>query len=157
MFMFLSGCDADLKYNDRKFFMKNKFTAAFIILFIASLSITCKKTTKYTVTNDNDSDPIYQNPNYSVEERVNDLLSRMTLEEKIGQMTQAERQALGGDNNITAFFLGSLLSGGGSAPSPNTPSTWADMYDRFQTAALNTRLGIPLIYGIDAVHGHNNV
>lgn len=137
--------------------MKNKFTTAFILLLMTLLVIGCKKTTKYTSTNENDSDPIYQNPNYSVEERVDDLLSRMTLEEKIGQMTQAERQALGGDDNITAFFLGSILSGGGSAPSPNTPSAWADMYDRFQTAALSTRLKIPIIYGIDAVHGHNNV
>ncbi|MFC6681399.1 glycoside hydrolase family 3 N-terminal domain-containing protein [Nonomuraea ferruginea] len=59
--------------------------------------------------------------------------------------------------DVTAYRLGSVLSGGGSAPSPNTPAAWADMYDRFQNAALATPLGIPILYGVDAVHGHNNV
>jgi hypothetical protein len=49
------------------------------------------------------------------------------------------------------------LSGGGSAPASNTPTGWADMHDAYQNAALGTRLGIPIVYGIDAVHGHNNV
>ena len=52
--------------------------------------------------------------------------------------------------------LGSILSGGGSTPAQNTPEAWADMIDRFQRAAPRTRLGIPLIYGIDAVHGNGN-
>ena len=53
---------------------------------------------------------------------------------------------------------GSILSAGGGAPGPQaSPSAWADMVDGFQTAALSTRLGIPMIYGVDAVHGHNNV
>lgn len=81
----------------------------------------------------------------------------MSLDEKIGQMTQAEREALHGIQNIAAYHLGSLLSEGGSTPSPNTPEAWADMYDSYQEQALSTRLGIPLIYGADAVHGHNNV
>ncbi len=137
--------------------MKIKFTATFIILLMVVLAISCKKTTQYTHTDGDDSEPIYKNPDYSIEQRVDDLLARMTLEEKIGQMTQAERQALGSAEDIKTYYLGSILSGGGSAPSPNTSSEWADMYDRFQTAALSTRLGIPIIYGVDAVHGHNNV
>jgi beta-glucosidase len=160
MFVFLSGWDCGFLKNNvmtESCLMRTKLIATFIIFFIALLTITCKKSTTNPDSNGDDSDPIYKNPNYSVEERVDDLLSRMTLDEKIGQMTQAERQALGSENDIRSYFLGSLLSGGGSAPSPNTPSEWADMYDRFQTAALNTRLGIPIIYGIDAVHGHNNV
>jgi beta-glucosidase len=93
----------------------------------------------------------------SVSERVNSLLSQMSLEEKIGQMTQAERGALQNITDIKTYYLGSLLSGGGSAPSTNSAQAWADMYDYFQNFALQTRLKIPLIYGIDAVHGHNNV
>ena len=86
------------------------------------------------------------------------LLARMTLEEKIGQMTQAERGAVSGDPTLVATWrLGSLLSGGGSTPTPNTPEAWADMVDAFQTQALQTRLGIPLIYGVDSVHGHGNL
>jgi beta-glucosidase len=93
----------------------------------------------------------------SVSERVNSLLSQMSLDEKIGQMTQAERGALQNITDIKTYYLGSLLSGGGSAPSTNSAQAWADMYDYFQNFALQTRLKIPLIYGIDAVHGHNNV
>jgi beta-glucosidase len=86
------------------------------------------------------------------------LLARMTLEEKIGQMTQAERGAVSGDPTLVATWrLGSLLSGGGSTPTPNTPEAWADMVDAFQAQALQTRLGIPLVYGVDSVHGHGNL
>ena len=81
----------------------------------------------------------------------------MTLEEKVGQMTQTERyQVFDDETPITTLGLGSILSGGGSTPAENTPEAWADMIDRFQRAALRTRLGIPLIYGIDAVHGNGN-
>jgi beta-glucosidase len=59
--------------------------------------------------------------------------------------------------DVTAYQLGSLLSGGGSTPTPNTPEAWAEMIDGFQLRALATRLQIPLIYGVDAVHGHNNL
>jgi beta-glucosidase len=98
----------------------------------------------------------YPDPSLPVATRVSQLMANMTLDEKIGQMTQAERAAVS-NADITNYALGSLLSGGGSAPAPNTAASWADMYDGFQSAALNSRLGIPLIYGVDAVHGHNNV
>jgi len=98
----------------------------------------------------------YQDPSLPIPTRVNDLLGRMSLDEKLGQMTQAERNAVS-NAQITQFRLGSVLSGGGSSPSPNNATTWANMYDNFQNAALATPLGIPLIYGVDAVHGHNNV
>jgi beta-glucosidase len=100
----------------------------------------------------------YQDPSLPINQRVQDLLSRMTLAEKIGQMTQAERGSVDTDTaKITRDNLGSLLSGGGSVPTPNTPTAWADMVDRYQRAALATRLHIPLIYGIDTVHGDGNM
>ena len=99
----------------------------------------------------------YRNPALTPQARAADLLGRMTLAEKIGQMTQAERGAIRDTADIAAYGLGSLLSGGGSAPASNTPAGWADMTDTFQKAALSTRLGIPLLYGSDAVHGHNNL
>jgi beta-glucosidase len=101
--------------------------------------------------------PAYQNPRLPVKVRVGDLMSRMTLDDKLGQMMQAERLAITAPTEITDNRLGSLLSGGSSQPTPNTPTTWADMYDGFQRTALSTPLGIPLIYGVDAVHGHNGV
>jgi beta-glucosidase len=99
----------------------------------------------------------YKDPSLPVERRVEDLLSRMTVEEKIGQTLQVARDYLVKDSDIAEFGLGSILSGGGSAPRVNEPAAWADMIDSYQRQALSTRLGIPIIYGIDAVHGHNNV
>jgi beta-glucosidase len=102
--------------------------------------------------------PPYQDPTLPVSQRVADLLGRMSLAEKIGQMTQAERGSIDADTSkITTDNLGSVLSGGGSVPTPNTPTAWADMVDRYQAAALKTPLGIPLIYGIDTVHGDGNM
>jgi beta-glucosidase len=104
------------------------------------------------------SQPAYKNSKLSVQDRVADLLSRMTLAEKIGQMTQAERLDVDADpTQIKTYALGSLLSGGGSTPASNTPDAWADMVDRYQAQALETRLGIPLLYGVDTVHGHGNL
>lgn len=102
------------------------------------------------------ADPIYKDPTQPIPARVADLLGRMSLDEKVGQMTQAERNAVS-TADLTNFRIGSLLSGGGSAPSPNNATSWANMYDDFQRAAMATPLGIPMIYGVDAVHGHNNV
>jgi beta-glucosidase len=108
----------------------------------------------------------YEDASQPVSTRVADLLSRMTLEEKVGQMTQTERQRIDpsdevnetdNDDLITKWNLGSILSGGGSTPAGNTPEAWADMVDRFQRAALATRLHIPLLYGIDSVHGDGNM
>ncbi|MFF2429190.1 glycoside hydrolase family 3 protein [Streptomyces mirabilis] len=99
----------------------------------------------------------YLDPRLPVKKRVADLVSRMSLEEKAGQMTQAERGALTAQGDIATYDLGSLLSGGGSTPTPNTPEAWAKMIDAFQLRAQATRFQIPLIYGVDAVHGHNNL
>ncbi|MET9383966.1 glycoside hydrolase family 3 N-terminal domain-containing protein [Streptomyces sp. NPDC002928] len=99
----------------------------------------------------------YLNSKLPVKKRVADLLSRMSLEEKAGQMTQAERGAVGNGGDVATYSLGSLLSGGGSTPTPNTAEAWAKMIDSFQLQAQATRFQIPLIYGVDAVHGHNNL
>ncbi|NQU66366.1 MAG: glycoside hydrolase family 3 C-terminal domain-containing protein [Candidatus Marinimicrobia bacterium] len=93
----------------------------------------------------------------SLDQKVLLLLSRMTLDEKIGQMVQVDRRYLSNDNDIKQYHLGSLLSGGNGGPENNSPTGWADMYDQYQRIALETRLSIPLVYGVDAVHGHNNV
>jgi beta-glucosidase len=89
--------------------------------------------------------------------RARALLATMTLDEKIGQMTQAEQHELKNLRDVQAYFLGSVLSGGNSDPKTNSLQDWTDMYDRLQSEALKTRLRIPILYGVDAVHGHNNV
>src|SRR5690606_35820585 len=70
--------------------------------------------------------------------------------------TQVEKNSITPED-VAAYFIGSVLSGGGGCPDPNTPENWITMVHDFQRAALSTRLGIPMIYGVDAVHGHNNV
>jgi beta-glucosidase len=91
-----------------------------------------------------------------ISERVDKLLAEMTLEEKIGQITQVDQRAIQ-PSDVTRWFLGSVLSGGGANPSPNDPQNWAAMVSSFHEASLETRLRIPMIYGVDAVHGHSNV
>src|SRR5258708_10319080 len=92
------------------------------------------------------------------DQQADALLAQMTLEEKIGQMTQVDSQAIKDMADIQRYFLGSVLSGGGSDPSPdNSAGSWLKLSSEVQSWALKTRLKIPWIYGIDAVHGHNNV
>jgi len=95
--------------------------------------------------------------NPEVERRVDDLLSQMTLDEKIGQMTQADMNALKNKADVKTYFIGSVLSGGNSDPKDETAKGWAQAVAEFKAWAAQTRLKIPLLYGIDAVHGHNNV
>ena len=92
-----------------------------------------------------------------VEARVEELLGRMTLEEKLGQMTQVDRFYLGRKENIAQYGIGSVFSGGDFGPGDSSARAWADVYRAFQEVALGSRLGIPLLRGVDAVHGHNNV
>jgi beta-glucosidase len=94
----------------------------------------------------------------SFDPQVNALLARMTLDEKIGQMTQPDQMYLKSDDDIARYYLGSLLSGGDSDPKAgNSLEAWTNLVDRYQKRALETRLRIPLLYGVDALHGHNNV
>ena len=92
------------------------------------------------------------------DDEIRTLIRGMTLDEKIGQMTQAEQNALKDVSDIETYFLGSLLSGGSSDPKAgNSLQAWAEMYEGYQSRAVRTRLAIPLLFGVDAVHGHNNV
>ena len=91
----------------------------------------------------------------TVDQRVSLLLSQMTLDEKIGQMTQIEIGALQRNPKpVASAFLGSVLSGGDGNPSgANDAKNWYSMVGGMQSQALTTRLAIPILYGIDAMHG----
>src|SRR5947208_3392447 len=92
------------------------------------------------------------------EAQAKKLLAQLTLEEKVGQMTQPDQMFLKSIDDIEKYHLGSLLSGGDSDPKTgNDLQSWTDMYDRYQSRALQAKPRIPLLYGVDAVHGHNNV
>ncbi|WJZ80128.1 hypothetical protein VitviT2T_000065 [Vitis vinifera] len=100
---------------------------------------------------------IYKDPTQPIYMRIKDLMGRMSLAEKIGQMTQIDR-SVATPEIMKEFSIGSLLSGGGSVPLPQaTAEDWIHMVNDFQKGSLSSRLGIPMIYGIDAVHGHNSV
>jgi beta-glucosidase len=125
-----------------------------------------------------ESPPGYQDPHRSIEARVSDLEGRMTLPEKIGQMDQivvgklrdttapanGDCKNTGGNTDplqVTCLRTvliqnrtGSILSGGTDNPADNTGQGWATQYDTIQRYAIeNSRLHIPIIYGVDAVHG----
>lgn len=89
--------------------------------------------------------------------QVKPLLAQMTLDEKIGQMTQPDQAFLKNESDVETYFVGSILSGGDSDPKTNSLGDWTDLYDRLQSRAVKTRLRIPILYGVDALHGHNNV
>jgi beta-glucosidase len=94
-----------------------------------------------------------------LKQRVETLLEKMTLDQKIGQMTQAERMSCT-PQDVTQYHLGSVLSGGGSCPGDNRPADWVDMNDAYWHASMaedEHHLAIPLIYGVDAIHGNSNV
>jgi beta-glucosidase len=97
-------------------------------------------------------------PLSSFDAKAKALLGQMTLDEKIGQMTQPDQMFLKDPSDIETYFLGSVLSGGDSDPKAgNTKVAWTNLATILEARANKTRLKIPLLYGIDAVHGHNNV
>jgi len=145
----------------KAFFLVNVLFVAIMLLAACTTPIKAPLTptatrTELAVTIEAETVPVYKDLEASEEDRVEDLLARMTLAEKIGQMTQVEKNSIR-KKDITDRFIGSLLSGGGGYPRPNTPESWAEMVNGFQEYALQTRLGIPLIYGVDAIHGHGNL
>ena len=120
-----------------------------LALFFISLLLLAQTTCRSGASGKTEITPVSWNT-------LEELVAQMTLAEKIGQMTQAERNdVFRGD--ITRYALGSILNGGGSTPSRNTPESWVSMINGYIEESLDTRLGIPLLYGIDAVHGHNNL
>jgi beta-glucosidase len=142
-----------MKINRRKFIEASAVTAVASLGFPAIVLRPQKKR-----SGDEPARQWSPKPFSSYDPQVKDVLSRMTLEEKIGQMTQAEQGELKDMADIQKYFLGSLFSGGNSDPKAgNSLGAWTDLFDGLQAAALRTRLGIPILYGIDAVHGHSNV
>ena len=101
--------------------------------------------------------PSYRDTTLSADARAAALVAQMTLQEKVGQMTLIEEGALQSSRIVTDYYLGGVLSGGGGHPEVNTAENWLNMIGRFQKQALDTRLAIPLFYGIDAVHGNAKV
>jgi beta-glucosidase len=94
----------------------------------------------------------YMDPSLPTTDRVSALLNQMSLMEKAGQMLQGERNRVS-SNEMTNLRLGSVLSGGGSYPGGNTIEDWNGMFKQLQDGALKSTHAIPMLYGVDAVHG----
>jgi beta-glucosidase len=128
--------------------------AGYLRCFLILLSLSFFTSSSAVIDSPSSSDNLFT----FYDKQARQLLSQMTLQEKIGQMTQAEHGGIKDPNDVEKYFLGSVFSGGNADPEKgNTLQAWTDLYDMYQKHALNTRLAIPLLYGIDALHGHNNV
>lgn len=98
----------------------------------------------------------------AVEARVDSILSRMTIEEKVGQIIQADMNAITPEE-VKKYKLGSVLAGGNSSPDGNeraSPKNWLDRMDAYWQASMDAAWAgekIPVIFGIDSVHGNANV
>jgi beta-glucosidase len=139
--------------------MKNKLFLSLLIMILLLAACQPASTEVAAAIPDSTQEPApaYLNTALHAEERARDLLARMSLEEKIGQMTQVEKGSILAAD-VTRYYIGSILSGGGGYPiGDNSPEGWSKMVDGYQSAALETPLRIPLIYGVDAVHGHGNL
>lgn len=102
-------------------------------------------------------DAIYKDSSFNTEERVENLLSYMTLEEKIGQMALVEKNSLPNITDVKDYGIGAVLSGFGGKPEKNTIEGWKEMVGGFVAESRQSRLQIPILYGVDAIHGHSNV
>lgn len=89
-----------------------------------------------------------------LEQKVDSILKLMTLEEKIGQMSQIRHFEEAADEHITSRFIGSVIHTQGPNPG-KTALDWQKRFIELQKKALSTRLGIPLLFAVDAVHGQN--
>jgi beta-glucosidase len=101
--------------------------------------------------------PPYKNTTLPIDERVANLMSYMTLSEKVGQMALVEKNSVDPLSDIRSYGLGGVLSGFGGKPEDNTPAGWKEMIYSFISESRSSRLGIPVLYGVDAIHGHSNV
>jgi beta-glucosidase len=127
----------------------SKFYSTIHFAVLAIVIISCSDSSM------NDTVP-YLDASLPTGERVQDLLGRMTLEQKAAQMVQGELPNVD-SADMAAYGLGSVLNGGNTNPGANRVSDWQDMINGYQEAALSRELKIPIIYGTDAVHGHSNV
>ena len=143
--------------------MKKLLTTFLILILLAGCVEQVPEIDPILPCDDPESYSCYSEPPCDIydgtcDELAQTLLDALTLEEKVGQMIQAERGYISLDE-VKSYNIGSILSGGGSHPNDmfDDYQAWYEMVVDFQEAALSSSSGIPLLYGVDAVHGHNNV
>lgn len=137
--------------------MKKLVKISLVFLVFVSLMFTGCSASKPIEQNENESKIEVDRGKIMIDSQVDieKAIQKMTREEKVGQLIQAERGGIS-LSEVTQYNIGSILSGGGSTPEDNSPEGWVNMSNSFQEASRSSSSGIPIIYGIDAVHGHNN-
>jgi beta-glucosidase len=143
--------------------MLRGLSAVAVVLFVAACGSSSPSGTPSASSAPSSASPAatpWLDASLPVDQRVSALLAQMTLDEKIGQMTQVENKdpnagyQMRDPGQVTTGLFGSVLSGGDGNPNgPNTAQNWYEMVSQYQQAALQTRLRIPILYGVDAVHG----
>ena len=129
----------------------------FVLTFAVFLSLGCSFETKDPWTT---LDPLPLDP--AIEAQIDEILPKLTLEQKVGQVIQADNSSVTPEE-VKKYRLGSVLSGGNSAPGPlpyANANAWVEMADAYFEASIDTQgveIAIPIILGIDAVHGHANL
>ena len=123
--------------------MAIRFQKYQFLIFLLFVVFGCKKITDITI----DKEII-------IEKKVDSILALMTLEEKIGQMSQVRHFSDISENDVATKFIGSIIHTEGIVPG-ETASDWQQKFRRLQKKALSTRLAIPLLIGVDAIHGQN--
>ena len=127
----------------------------------ASLAVTgCSSSEAAAATWPAVKSPIKKDP--VIESKIDEWLAKMSIEQKVGQMIQAEIKSISPDDTAK-YHIGSILNGGGSWPTDKADGplgAWLNLANLFYGASMDTgddRLAIPIMWGTDAVHGHNNV
>lgn len=149
--------------------MKQKILSLFMLVILIIFISACH-TGKKDIETAKSQDVKTNTQIGDIDKKVEEVLSQMTLQEKVGQVSQVDIHYLmkkqwekGGldpkrlEEVIVKYNIGSILSGGGGSPDNNTPIEWVKMVNEIQSYTEKTRLKIPIIYGVDAVHGHNNL
>ena len=139
----------DDKFRGRQLMKGYRYIALLLVLILMLGGCTSKNLPDVSDANISTDIP---EKTLSKDTSIEELLASMSLEEKVGQMVQGARDMLQ-PSDVKRLGLGSALSGGGSFPGRNTPKDWQGMIKSYQDAALESGQGIPIIYGIDAVHG----
>lgn len=150
-------------YNTNMLFFNSRLFYVGMVSFVLILVLILSMWVWYTIPKHMDvpstppPDALYKNIKMPIEVRVQDLLSYMTLNEKIEQMALVEKNSVHNLDDITSYGLGAMLSGFGAKPTDNTGIGWNTMVTDFVMRSEKSRLGIPLFYGVDAIHGHSNI
>ncbi|MBE5957465.1 MAG: glycoside hydrolase family 3 protein [Lachnospiraceae bacterium] len=136
-------------------------SAGMVFVLAASMLSGCEKKDGSKAEKDPYAKAVFRDAKASTEDRVKDLMSKMDINDKIAQMIMAERNVDGGGAAyamVKQYGLGAMLSGGGSAPtSGNNPENWSEEINNYKKAASESKFGIPILYGVDSVHGNSNV